>query len=117
MQLALSALMKSMPLIIELQLLTMFFLFMLAISQTMMYSGKFYHCYTEHLPGFNGWRTRQLIDTKFDCLNYGGEWIRPDLNFDNLSDSFETLVSIASGEGWTSVLWATTDAYIVDYEP
>ena len=58
LQLALQALMKSMTLIIELQLLTMFFLFMLAISQTMMYSGKFHHCYTEHLPDFNGWRTR-----------------------------------------------------------
>lgn len=23
-----------------------------------------------------------LIKTKWDCLNYGGEWVNPDLNFD-----------------------------------
>jgi hypothetical protein len=32
---------------------------------------------TEAVKGFT-----QFIVTKYDCLNYGGEWINSDLNFD-----------------------------------
>ena len=55
--------------------------------------------------------------TKWDCLNYGGEWIRPDLNFDTIFDSMATLSSISSTEGWTSVLWDITDSKDIDVVP
>ncbi len=31
---------------------------------------------------------KSLILDKYSCLNYGGEWIIPDLNFDTLTDSY-----------------------------
>lgn len=62
-------------------------------------------------------QSKSLIETKWDCLNYGGEWIRPDLNFDTLGDSFWTITSIASREGWTKVLWNTIDSKAVDEVP
>ena len=30
----------------------------------------------------------------WDCLNYGGEWTKPDLNFDTTMNSMLTLVTI-----------------------
>lgn len=30
----------------------------------------------------------------WDCYNYGGEWIEPDLNFDSTMTSLLTLVTI-----------------------
>ena len=30
----------------------------------------------------------------WDCINYGGEWIEPDLNYDNVMTSMLTLVTI-----------------------
>ena len=78
----------------------MFFLFMIAILETRLYSGKFHSCYTEHL-GWGVRRTKHLVITKWDCLNYGGEWIVPDLNFDTISNSFQTLASIQNSENWT----------------
>ena len=46
----------------------------------------------------------------WDCLNYGGEWIEPDLNFDTTFTSLLTLVTIQTTEGWTDVMWASVDA-------
>ena len=70
-----------------------------------------------HHLGWKQWKTKQLVKNKWDCLNYGGEWIRPDLNFDTLNRSFTTLMTISSTEGWTQVLWSTTDAVDIDAEP
>ena len=50
-------------------------------------------------------------------MNYGGEWIRPDLNFDTIFDSLATLTSISSKEGWTSVLEDITDSNDIDKVP
>lgn len=99
LQIAVTALMKSMPKIINLQLLTSFFIFMLAIFQTHIYSGKFNVCQTKHL-GLKSAQKTKLIDSKWDCLNYGGEWLTQDFNYDYISRSFVTLSSLSSNEGW-----------------
>ncbi len=52
--------------------------------------------------------------TKNDCLNYGGEWYNPDLNFDTIYESFITLFTVQSTEGWISVMWHGVDARGVD---
>ena len=114
LQVALTTLIKAMPIILWLQVLTMFLVFILAIFHTNMFSGTFYRCYTEHL-GLAFLQERDNILTKWDCLNYGGEWIRPDFNFDTLIDSYMTLSSIMSTEGWVQILWNVVDSNKVDY--
>ena len=99
LQTALTSLINSMPKILQLQLLTMFFIFMFSIVQINLFMNKFYRCNTEHLSMKSG-QKRQLIFTKWDCLNYGGEWVRPDLNFDSITNSFITLASLQTTEGW-----------------
>ena len=46
----------------------------------------------------------------WDCLNYGGEWVEPDLNFDTTMNSLLTLVTIQTTEGWIDVMWNSVDA-------
>ena len=94
----------------------MFLTFIIAIQQTNLYSGMFSYCYTEHLEITNR-QQRTLIKTKWDCLNYGGEWFVPDLNFDTLANSFQTLSTTASTEGWTQVLWNSIDSTQIDQVP
>ena len=116
MQIALTSFLKSMPKIIKLQILTIYLIFIIAIFQTNLFSGTFHHCYYEHV-GLQIKQKNQLIVSKWDCLNYGGEWVRPDLNFDTIFDSIATLASINSREGWVSVLWSIVDSKGVDEEP
>lgn len=59
-----------------------------------------------------------VINTKWDCINYGGEWVNPDYNYDNTLKSFITLFGIMSSEGWNDpVEWYYTDSTDVDYVP
>ena len=53
----------------------------------------------------------------WDCYNYGGEWITPDLNFDTTLSSLLTLLTIQSTEGWIGVMWASVDAVDPYYVP
>lgn len=77
LKLALSALINSLPSIANLLLIVMFFLFMLAILCTTLFSGQFYYCETEHL-GLDDFIIRDGIVNRYDCLMYGGEWVNPD---------------------------------------
>ena len=65
----------------------MFLVFILAIVELNLLAGKFHRCYTEHIS-LSPKQNVNLILNKWDCLNYGGEWIKPNLNFDTLNDSF-----------------------------
>lgn len=53
----------------------------------------------------------------WDCLNYGGEWVTPDLNFDTTITSLLTLLTIQTTEGWIDVMWSSVDAVKPYYEP
>jgi hypothetical protein len=109
-------LINSVPDIINLLLITNFFIFMLAIFCTTFLAGKFGRCNTElidlEFEYFDG-----LIVTKWDCLNVGGEWENPDLNFDNTAQSMLTLMTIQTTEGWIGVMWDSVDAVGIDLQP
>ena len=60
----------------------------------------------------------QAIETKWDCYNYGGEWVNADFNFDNVLKSMLVLFAIQTKEGWFNpVMWSQTDITQVDYQP
>lgn len=106
---AISALGASLPNILNLQLIVLFFVFLLAILQTTLFSGAFNYCSMDHLD-LTMKQQVSNIDTMWDCVNYGGEWVQPDLNFDSTMSSMLTLVTIQTTEGWTDVMWSSVDA-------
>ena len=93
LKVAITALGASLPNIIHLQLIVLFFVFLLAILQTTLLSGTFYSCNTDHL-GLSMKQQIANIHTMWDCINYGGEWTNPDLNYDTTIDSLLTLLTI-----------------------
>ena len=116
LKIAYGALVKSLPKIIKMMFLTAFFIFVISIVQVYLYSGQFYHCHTDHLD-MDLLQFRKRIKTKWDCLNYGGEWIKPDFNFDDIQSSFLTLNSLSSTEGWVGVMWSCADVMGLDMQP
>jgi hypothetical protein len=129
LKLAIVSLFKSIPDILNLLMIVLFFIFMLAILCTTLFKGKFYRCYTDelgknldqadrdrlHSHGIAG--ERPLITDKWDCLNYGGEWINADLNFDTTITSMITLFTVQSTEGWIDVMWSAVDGVGYDMAP
>jgi uncharacterized ion transporter superfamily protein YfcC len=114
LKLAITSLINSVPDIINLLLITNFFIFMLAIFCTTFLAGKFGRCTNDHIDFDLG--NFEIID-KMDCLNYGGEWENPDLNFDNTAQSMLTLMTIQTTEGWIGVMWDSVDAVGIDMQP
>ena len=116
LKIAIASLGKAIPGIFNLQVVVLFFVFLFAILQTTLLSGQFYSCNTDHLD-LSTKQQMQNIETMWDCLNYGGEWTQPDLNFDTTANSLLTLVTIQTTEGWIDVLWNSVDAVNPYYQP
>ena len=117
LKVAIVSLGRSIPNIFRLQIIVLFFVLLLAILQTTLLSGAFYSCNTDHLEHMSAEQFDKNIVTMWDCYNYGGEWIEPDLNFDTTFASLLTLVTIQSTEGWIDVLWNSVDAVGPYYQP
>jgi hypothetical protein len=58
-----------------------------------LFGGLFWSCSYDHLP-LSYKQTETLIQSKWDCINYGGEWINADYNFDTTMWSVSVLFSI-----------------------
>ena len=104
------------------QVIVLLLMWMLAILQTNIFSDKFGYCYTDHLcfaegSGIQCLSLKQqldLIKNKWDCYNYGGEWVVPDMNYDSVSHSFLVLFCLQSTEGWIPTMYSSADAVGVD---
>ena len=76
LKLAITCLINSIPKIVNLILIVLFFMFLLAILGCTLFAGKMYHCTDLHeLYGMSPTVYIDTIKTKWDCFNYGGEWI------------------------------------------
>ena len=83
LKIALLTLTNSIPSIINLQIIVLFFIFLFAILNTILFSGSFSRCQMDNVDlDYKGQITN--IVNMWDCLNYGGEWVTPNLNYDNV---------------------------------
>ena len=55
--------------------------------------------------------------SKWDCLNYGGEWQSPYINFDNTFQSMIMIFVIQSGERFAEIYMAMIYSVGVDMQP
>ena len=75
--------------------------------------GKFYYCDMTNIPEYN----HAEIGTKWDCIDYGGEWLNKPGNFDSVSDAMLTLFGMSSTEGWLEVMWDSVDSTEIHQVP
>ena len=55
--------------------------------------------------------------TKWDCMDYGGEWINKEGNFDNVINAMLTMFGMMSTEGWLEVMWDAVDSTEIHQVP
>jgi len=101
MQILSNALVHAFPNIMKLLLFLVVFLFIFSIFSMKYLKGIMYECDNLTMEEKN---IEQLIQTKFDCFDYGGNWINHDLNYDNIINAFVSLFQIVSGEGWSILM-------------
>ena len=83
-----------------LQLFLFFFLICLlfALIGVKCFQGSFWHC-----DGLAEEFIKNVL-SKQDCLDFGGDWINRDFNFDNVFNALETMFIVANAEGWTQIM-------------
>ena len=65
------SLMNSIPGVMNLLIISLLILLIFGIQCVGLLKGKFYYCEMENIPDY----VHDNIMTKWDCLDYGGEWL------------------------------------------
>ena len=58
-----------------------------------LFKGGFYYCNNDSIQ-------ENLIKTKSECFDYGGDWMNKDVNYDNIFFSISSLFQFCTTEGW-----------------
>jgi voltage-dependent calcium channel T type alpha-1G len=101
---AIESLINSVPEISNLLVIALMNTLLFGILGTNLFKGKFGACH------FYNVQNATMIVTMWDCYDFGGEWVNPDANFDNVVASVETLFTVTTTEGWVSIMWSGIDA-------
>lgn len=110
MKIAIQSLINAIPDIGNVMVVSLLFILLFSILGTNFYKGKFYKCNTDNVPE----EFASIIDNRFDCMDYGGDWYNEDQNFDNIGQSLITLFNVMTTEGWIGVMWNAVDATEID---
>ena len=116
LKIAIQSLFKALPDIFRLQVVVFFVMFMISILLTTLLSGKLSHCDLS-LTTLTEPQAAAHVSNMWDCLNYGGEWVTPSLNFDNTRNGMMSLFILQSREGWITLMWTAVDSVGVYRQP
>lgn len=99
MRIMIRSLLRLMPKLIQLIVYSLLMYYFFALLLCKFYKNDSYYCDN---PSGNG-----LIETRDDCLNWGGDWVKLHFNFSTPFHSLLYLFLVATMEGWSSLM---TDA-------
>ena len=105
MKLVVTALLTSLPSMTNVLTVSFLLLLIYAIMGVNFFKGSFYHC-AELPDGLD----INLIDTQWDCFDYGGSWQNHDFRFDNVITAMMCLFQMMTTEGWMDVMYVGIDA-------
>ena len=59
-----------------------------------------------------------MVNNKWDCLNYGGIWLKQNKSFDDIFVAMNVLFQLAATtEDWTVVMGYSIDSVGLDMQP
>ena len=98
------SLINAIPDIFNVLIISCLFFMLFGILGVNYFKGAFYSC------SFADSDYTFSVDTKLECLNYGGTWTNENYNFDNILNAMLTLFEMSTTEGWVEVMWSGVDA-------
>jgi hypothetical protein len=115
LKLSVLSLIYSMPGILNVTVVSSLFLLLFGIFFLNILKGKFYHCqFPDELSDFIKITS---IDTKYDCINYGGLWRNKPINFDDIPNALLTLFIMTTTEGWVVFMNDAVDSRGIGLQP
>ena len=74
------------------------------------FKGKYFYCMGDEVEFWE--LAVDSVADKWDCLNFGGEWMRKPYSFDNIYTSMIALFQMTTMQGWAEIMFmalSTTD--------
>jgi hypothetical protein len=92
------------------------FFFIFGIIGINFLKGRYYICDTSSIGDFV-YFYKDKMDNKYDCLNFGGEWVRFKNSFDNLTLSLITIFAMSQSFDWSDVMYMAMSSRGIDMIP
>lgn len=99
------------PKVISLLAVTILMYSFFALILVKVYKNYFFSC-SDYYPGAS-----QQIKTKWDCYQWGGNWIQMSINTSNLFNSTLFLFLVATTEGWITLMQEMMNFVGENYQP
>jgi hypothetical protein len=98
LKLAVLSLMNAIPGIMNVLVISALFFLLFGILGVSYFKGAFFVCYLGNTNVLD-------IDTKWECVDNGGDWINKDANFDSVINSMITLFQMSTTENWNFIMF------------
>ncbi|KAL4468536.1 hypothetical protein ABPG74_005039 [Tetrahymena malaccensis] len=102
-------LIKCLPRMLRLIIFAILFLLISGALTTKLLKGSMHHCYIGNDSDGENVQTPEIL-TKHDCLDFGGDWIDSQYNFNNIINSLQILFMVQSSEGWIHIMFSVYDS-------
>ena len=109
--LRISAIGLGLPEILQTIVIIMIFILTFGVIGVQLFKDHFHYCsmenFTEHVD---------IID-RYDCMNYGAEWVAYDIGFDHIGVACLTLAELFTGKSWCNIVMFISDIKEVYKQP
>ena len=97
---------KAIPNVLRIVLIMFVFFLIFGVMAITMFKGTFYSClYDEVKQTIPDYDTLFDVQTKWDCLNIGGDWLKNYFTFDNMYQSIASLFVISNIASWSDFMY------------
>ncbi len=105
LRIVLTALGRSLPAMLNVLDVLLFFWLIFGILSVQLFGGKFYDCYGLSSGDYNLISILGIGETDISkCESLGGLWLNPNYHFDNILDALKSLFVISILEGWHTIM-------------
>jgi hypothetical protein len=113
LRLQIMSLVHSIPNLVSIYIIFIVLLCISSIITMSFMQGTMAFCLNTNIASANV----DLVTNKWDCLQYGGEWMIKDQNFDSFGRSLMTLFQIACLQSWSEILFNIINTGETDMAP
>lgn len=107
LKVAVRALFLAIPNVANVTIIMILFFLIFGIIAVSYFKGKLFYC-ASSIDG-------STVGSKWDCLNFGGEWLNQVYNFDNVYNALMTLFVMSTIAGWADIMMLCATSTDVDY--
>ena len=116
LKIGLQALLRAIPNVLRITGIMLLFFLIFGIISVSFFKGTFRMCQNSGPQGsITGYNDIFIVESKWDCLNTGGDWQNKYYNFDNILFAMVTLFIMCNISGWQEYMYIACQTTQVDY--